>query len=192
MPGSASTSPHCALLGGSKTTVTCRPPQLGHIRRHSSREIGKFGPRVATSVSRSSCLRYTQRLIDRVPSRKPLHRICTRQPRLRAIPNVSTSMRTNTEHLIKSPGGALWAEGHKPKGRQRLAERLRGWLFAASWRRVDQCSPRADTKLQLRPLYAGISRRVSLSARERAFLFRRCCQQAPNPNHNLAVRQGPH
>ena len=116
MRGSASPTPHLRIGRWLENTVTCRLPQLGHIRRDSSREIGKFGPRVATSVSRSSCLRYTQRLIDRVPSRKPLHRICTRQPRLRAIPNVATSMRTNVEHLdwpVKSPGGALWAEGHK-------------------------------------------------------------------------------
>jgi hypothetical protein len=49
--------PTFALLGGSKTTVTCRFPQAGHMRRDSSRERGKLGPRVATSVSRSSCLR---------------------------------------------------------------------------------------------------------------------------------------
>jgi hypothetical protein len=43
--------PTCALLGGSNTTVTLRFPQAGHIRRDSSRDSGKFGPRVATSVS---------------------------------------------------------------------------------------------------------------------------------------------
>ena len=36
-----------------KTTVTLRFPHTGHINLDSSREIGKFGPRVATSVSRS-------------------------------------------------------------------------------------------------------------------------------------------
>jgi hypothetical protein len=50
--------PICAaLLGGSKSTVTLRLPQAGHIKRPSSLPSGKFGPRVATSVSRSSCLR---------------------------------------------------------------------------------------------------------------------------------------
>ena len=94
-------SPTCAplLLGGSKTTVTLRLPQAGHMRRASSRDSGKFGPRVQTSVSRSNCLRYTQRLIDRVSCRWPLaQRICTFQPRLRATPSVSTSMRTTVEH----------------------------------------------------------------------------------------------
>ena len=43
--------PTCALLGGSKTTVTRRFPQAGHMRRDSSRERGKLGPRVATSDS---------------------------------------------------------------------------------------------------------------------------------------------
>jgi hypothetical protein len=46
-----------ALLGGSNTTVTFRFPQLGHMRRDSNREIGKFGPRVQTKVSRSSVRR---------------------------------------------------------------------------------------------------------------------------------------
>jgi hypothetical protein len=46
-----------ALDGGSKTTVTCLFPQLGHINLVSSRDSGKLGPRVATRVSRSSCLR---------------------------------------------------------------------------------------------------------------------------------------
>lgn len=49
--------PTFPLLGGSKTTVTRRFPQAGHISRDSSLESGKLGPRVATSVSRSSCLR---------------------------------------------------------------------------------------------------------------------------------------
>jgi hypothetical protein len=49
--------------------VTLLFPQAGHINRPSSLEIGKFGPRVATNVSRSSCLRYTHFLIDRVSCR---------------------------------------------------------------------------------------------------------------------------
>ena len=48
----------CALLGGSNTTVTRPFPRWTH-QPHSSLPSGKFGPRVATSVSRSSCLRYT-------------------------------------------------------------------------------------------------------------------------------------
>jgi hypothetical protein len=40
-----------ALLGGSKTTITGLFPRLGHMRRDSSRDSGRFGPRVATSVS---------------------------------------------------------------------------------------------------------------------------------------------
>ena len=48
-------SPPAHLLGGSNTTVTIRLPQAGHMRRAFSRERGKFGPRVQTSVSRSSC-----------------------------------------------------------------------------------------------------------------------------------------
>jgi hypothetical protein len=47
----------CELLGGSNTTITLRFPQAGHMRRDSKRDSGKFGPGVATSVSRSSCLR---------------------------------------------------------------------------------------------------------------------------------------
>ena len=42
------------MLGGSKTTVTRRFPQLGYMRRDSGRESGKFGPRVQTSVSSGS------------------------------------------------------------------------------------------------------------------------------------------
>jgi hypothetical protein len=49
--------PTCLFVGGSKTTVTRRLPQAGHMRRDSNCESGKFGPRVATSVSRSSCFR---------------------------------------------------------------------------------------------------------------------------------------
>jgi hypothetical protein len=47
----ASPTPTCALLGGSNTTVTRRFPQAGPISLDSSRESGKFGPLVATSVS---------------------------------------------------------------------------------------------------------------------------------------------
>ena len=43
------------LVGGSNTTVTRRLSQAEHMRRDSRRESGKFGPRVQTSVSRSSC-----------------------------------------------------------------------------------------------------------------------------------------
>jgi hypothetical protein len=32
--------PTCALVDGSKTTVTCRLPQLGYMSRDSSREVG--------------------------------------------------------------------------------------------------------------------------------------------------------
>jgi hypothetical protein len=41
------------LVGGSKTTVTLRFPQAGHINRDSSLDNGKFGPRVLTSVSKT-------------------------------------------------------------------------------------------------------------------------------------------
>ena len=57
-------TPTCALLGGSKTTVTCRFPQLGHISLDSSLEIGKFGPLVATSVSSSNQISFTSTEID--------------------------------------------------------------------------------------------------------------------------------
>jgi hypothetical protein len=94
-------SARCAV-GGSKTTVTLLFPQAGHISLDSSLESGKFRPRVQTSVSRSSCLRYTQRRMDRVSRRWPLEqRICTFQPRLRATPSVSTSIRTKVEHLLR-------------------------------------------------------------------------------------------
>ena len=39
------------MLGGSKTTVTLRFPQLGRIKRDSSLESGKFGPRAQTSAT---------------------------------------------------------------------------------------------------------------------------------------------
>jgi hypothetical protein len=53
--GSASAYPLSTftLLGGSKTTVTRRIPTINHIRRDSSLEIGKFGPRVQTNVRSS-------------------------------------------------------------------------------------------------------------------------------------------
>jgi hypothetical protein len=43
--------PTWALLGGSNTTVTRRFPQAGDMRRVSSGESGKFGPRVQTTAS---------------------------------------------------------------------------------------------------------------------------------------------
>jgi hypothetical protein len=49
--------PTCLFVGGSNTTVTLRLPQAGHISLDSRRESGKFGPRVQTNVSRSSCFR---------------------------------------------------------------------------------------------------------------------------------------
>jgi hypothetical protein len=39
------------LLGGSKAIVTCRFPKAGHMSLASSLPSGKFGPRVANSVS---------------------------------------------------------------------------------------------------------------------------------------------
>jgi hypothetical protein len=66
---------------------------IRHMSRDSRRESGKFGPRMQTSVSRSSCLRY--RRTDFLPSRWPsAQRMCTFHSRLRAIPGVPTSTRT--------------------------------------------------------------------------------------------------
>ena len=45
-------------------TVTLRFPQAGHMRRDSGRDSRKFGSRVATSVSRSSCF-----AVDALPHR---------------------------------------------------------------------------------------------------------------------------
>ena len=93
--------PTCALVGGSKTTVTLRLPQAGHMRRNSSREIGKFGPRVANQRLEVKLL-----AVDAAPHGSRVLSIVHRriacapfQPRLRAIPSVSTSMRTKVEHL---------------------------------------------------------------------------------------------
>jgi hypothetical protein len=68
------------LLGGSKTTVTRRFPQAGHMRRDSSLESGKFGPRVQTSVSKSKNKSADGRFAQRPAIRRRLDELINSTP----------------------------------------------------------------------------------------------------------------
>ena len=106
-------------------------PHAGHINRPSSLPSGKFGPRVQTSVSSSSCLRWTHLRMERVSCRQPLaQRICTFQPRLLATPSVSTSDRASPSFLGQPPCTSLQARrsfGQAFKALNRTVEFDRYW-----------------------------------------------------------------